>query len=333
MGTCPGIELTGQPLPLNHQNAFPLVFKPRTQDGGGPTTDKDPEVQIKRLADWDNKAERLLQQNHPDIGWLFFDKNGDGTPDEGHKAGFPYMHVIEVHPISEVLDMSPTLAYVQKGKRQFRNNPIFCWLQLLNLGYRIPGVVNTDAHYNYHGSGGLRIYVRCDTEVPGAIDPLDIVRHSRKGHIVMTNGPFLDVKLNGALPGDDVKLDKEPAKLQVRVFCPNWFDVDRVQVLLNGRPDPKLNFTRKTHPQLFSDRAQRFTHEVTLPLEKDAHVIVVATDERKEFGEVLGPLWGRQHPTAISNPIYVDVDSDGFQHNRDTLGQPLPVKAGTRKEP
>jgi hypothetical protein len=37
-------------------------------------------------------------------------------------------------------------------------------------------------------------------------------------------------------------------------------------------------------------------------------------------------MWGRQQPTAISNPIYVDVDGGGFTPNYDTLGFDLPVK-------
>ncbi|MFO1003955.1 MAG: hypothetical protein U0936_26870, partial [Planctomycetaceae bacterium] len=37
MATVSGMELTGTPLPLNHQNVFPLIFRPRTQDGGAAT--------------------------------------------------------------------------------------------------------------------------------------------------------------------------------------------------------------------------------------------------------------------------------------------------------
>jgi len=44
MATCTGMELTGGLLPVNHQNAFPLLWKPRTQDGGAPVTDTDPVV-------------------------------------------------------------------------------------------------------------------------------------------------------------------------------------------------------------------------------------------------------------------------------------------------
>lgn len=330
MGTCTGIELTGSPLPLNHHNAFPLRMRPRTQDGGGPLNDTDPVKQIRRLHDWNDGAEKLVQQNHPDIGWLFFDRNGDGKPDGGHAEGFRYMHVIEVHPIHDVLGMEPEQLVVDsKGKKQNCNHTVFNWLQLLNQGQRIPGVVNTDAHYNFHGSGGLRNYVRSDATTPGAIDPLEIVRHSKKGHILMSTAPFLDVKLQGALPGDDLALPGGRGKLSIRVLCANWYDVDRVQVLVNGRPDPKLNFTRKTHPHLFSDKAARFTYEAEVALAKDAHIIVVAIGEEKPLGEVLGPFWGRQAPVVISNPIFVDVDGGGFKPNGDTLGHPLPVKAVT----
>src|SRR6185503_3905877 len=49
-----GIELTGSPLPLNHQNAFPIKHSPRTQNGGGPVSGPDLETQIERLALWDD---------------------------------------------------------------------------------------------------------------------------------------------------------------------------------------------------------------------------------------------------------------------------------------
>ena len=188
MGTCTGIEMTGSPLPLNHQNAFPMVFTPRTQDGGGPLSDVSPEAQIARLALWDNRSEKLVQQNHPDLGRLFFDKDGDGKPDGGFAASLPFMDVIEVHPLQTIFE--PALVEV-RGKPE--NNRVLNWLQLLNQGYRIPGTVCTDAHYNFHGSGFLRIYLQSSTDHPADVKTLDVVHAAEKGHIVMTNGPFLEV--------------------------------------------------------------------------------------------------------------------------------------------
>ena len=47
---------------------------------------------------------------------------------------------------------------------------------------------------------------------------------------------------------------------------------------------------------------------------------------------MLGPVMGDEHysdvPIAVSNPIFVDVDGQGFKANGDTLGTPLPMMAG-----
>ena len=121
------------------------------------------------------------------------------------------------------------------------------------------------------------------------------------------------MKLNDAIPGDDLRLEGGKGKLAIRVSCPNWLDIDRVQVLLNGRPDTNLNFTRKTHPELFGDKALKFEHTANLVLDNDTHVIVVAIGEESEVGDVMGPNWGRQKPAAVSNPIFVDVDGGGLR--------------------
>src|SRR5205085_682004 len=124
-------ELTGSPLPLNHQNAFPLVEKPRTQDGGGPQTDASPDEQIARLALWDNRSDKLVQQNHPDLGHLLYDRNGDGEPDGGFAGVLPYMDVVEVHPPHWIFQP----ATFQIGAEKV-NNTILNWMQLLNQGRR-----------------------------------------------------------------------------------------------------------------------------------------------------------------------------------------------------
>lgn len=330
MATCVGMELTGRPLPINHQNAFPLALRPHTQDGGGPTTDDDPEVQIERLAMWDAGAEKLVQVNHPDLGWMFRDRDGDGRPDQGYSGMFGRVDVIEIHP-PHLIFAEPT---VQSNGKTY-NNTIRNWLQLLNQGRRIPGVVNTDAHYNFHGSGWLRNYVKSPTDDPARVATLDVVRESEKGHLVMSNGPFLEVSLaageNGSAaaagPGDDLAAPGGRATLSVRVQCPNWFDVDRVQVFVNGKPEPSLNFTRAGAGDRFSSGPVKFDQTIPLRLEADAHVIVAAIGEQSKLGPVMGPEHGEDQPVAVTNPIFVDVDGSGFKSSGDELGA-LPVKGG-----
>ncbi len=320
-----GIELTGSPLPLNHHNAFPLHHHPHRQNGGGPTADADPQTQIERLALWDNRSEKLVQQNHPDIGWLFFDKDGDGHHDGGYSRGFAFMDVMEVHPI----DTIGVLKEETKEAEKPTHNTIVNWLQLLNQGQKVYGVVNTDAHYNFHGSGGLRNWIQSPTDDPAAIKPLDVVHASEQGRLIMSNGPYLELSCQGedgktATAGES--LQAKSLTLKVRVQCPNWHDIDRVFVLVNGRIPKGFDFTRATHSDKFETSTVKFDQTLTLPLESDAHVIVVAIGENGVLGPVMGPAWGKQKPTAVSNPVFVDHDGNGFQPNRDTLGYPLPVK-------
>lgn len=329
ISSCSGMELTGTPLPLNHQNAFPLKHKPRTQDGGGPLTDVDPVAQIERLAMWDDRADKLIQINHPDFGWMTYDRDGDGKPDDGFQRMFAQMDVVEIHPIHTLLTFETTYLYKNQGKPIA--NRVFRWLQLLNQGLRLPGVVNTDSHYNFHGSGGIRNWVQSSTDDPAAIVPLDIVHAAEQGRVIVSNGPYLEVSLTEtgkpksvtAGQGLDVKSGK--VTLAVRVQCPNWFDIDRVVVLVNGRPHATHDYRKSTNPDRFRSGVVKFDEKLALTLNEDAHVIVVAAGN-KPLGKIAGPDWGHQTPTAVSNPIYVDVDGDGFRANKDTLGHPLPVK-------
>jgi hypothetical protein len=339
MATCSGIELTGQPLPLNHQNAFPLVRHAHMQDGGAPTTHIDPIVQIERLAMWDDGSEKLTQINHPNIIQMLGDRDQDGTADAGFERMFLFMDVIEVHPPGTIFSTEKQLY----GGDKSIGNRMFHWLQLLNLGYRVPGVVNTDAHWNYYGSGGLRNYIRSSTDDPAKVRIEELVRESELGHLVMTNGPFLEVEAateespgKRAIPGDDIAAKDGRLTVRVRVQCANWLQVNRVQLFVNGRPLDELNFTRRKHGTMFGSSRVVFDQQIPVALPADAHIVVAVAGEDAPMGAVYGPEPDSGPPTseaipvAVANPIFVDVDGDGFEPNGDLLGLPLPVKTGHR---
>ena len=331
MATCTGMELTGGLLPVNHQNAFPLVHKPRTQDGGGPVINANPIVQIERLALWDNKSEKLVQMNHPNLPQILGDRDLDGKPDEGFERMLGSVDVIEIHPPQGIF--TPP---AKQADGKLDRNPAFHWMQMLNLGYRQPGVINTDSHYNYHESGFYRNFIQCSTDDPAQIDTMEIVRSSEAGHVVVSTGPFLSVtataqsatgRVATGICGDTLDAS-DGAQLHVKVQCPNWFDINRVQLFLNGRPSEKFNFTRRTTADRFSDGVVKFEASLPLALEKDTHVIVAAIGEGLVLGPVMGPQWGKLPPVAVANPIFFDVDGGGFKPNGDLLDLPLPLAPG-----
>jgi len=328
MATCTGIELTGSPTPVNHQNAFPLHRHPHTQNGGGPRAASNPVVQIERLAMWDDASDKLVQMNHPNLHQIHGDLDDNGIPDRGFRDMFKWTDVVEVHPLEmifkDIVNDPPT------GRR--KRLAIFQWLQLLNQGHRLPGVINTDSHYNHHGSGWRRNWFACSTDDPAKISTEEMVRQAEAGHIVMSTGPFLSVSgtsdssEGSVMPGDDLQAEKGEVALKVRVQCPNWLDVNRVQIFINGRPSDKHNYTRSNSPALFgsSGDPQKFNAVVKLTLSQDAHVIVATIGEGLTMERVMGPRYGNRPPIAVSNPIFVDVDGDGFRGNGDELGLPLP---------
>jgi hypothetical protein len=334
IATVSGMELTGRPLPLNHQNVFPMKFTPHTQDGGGPVTDVDPEKQIERAALWDSRSDKFVQQNHPDIGWLFRDKDGNGEADGGYARSFPLIDAMELHPIDNSLHLGPFETL--RGRRG--NSRIFNWLQLHNQGFRIPGVVNTDAHYNFHGSGWLRNWIQSPTDAPARIDHMDMVHAAEQGRSIMSNGPYLEVSLREdgsqkrVTAGQDLRAASGKLRLDIRVQCPNWLDVDRVFVLVNGRKLAGHDYTRAKQANRFRDGVVRFDHTLDFTLDSDAHIVVVTGADKSTLGSVWGPRWKTAQPAAVSNPIFVDVDGGGFRANKDTLGHPLPVKFGAGKE-
>jgi hypothetical protein len=323
-----GIELTG---PNAHFNAFPFKVESFVQDGGAPQWQHDPRINAIVLRDHQGGSpERWVQINHPQVGKFFRDRDADGVADGGYAGLEDLIDAAEVWS-TEVLNQSPKyeVEYEEEGKKKKREieNRTFAWLQLLNQGRRMWCVAVSDAHNVYSNSvGGWRTYVKSSQDTPRRFDPKEIIRSSKAGRMFVTNGPYLEVALDdGTLPGGSTVVEG-PFHVHVRVQATSWIDIDRVQVLVNGRPEPKLNFTRGTTPDLFGSGVLKFDHRVPVTLAADAHLIVVAAGEAFHLSTGYARTWeGKMHPVAFTNPIYVDADGNGFQHSGDNLGHPLPV--------
>lgn len=309
MATCNGMELTGSPLPINHQNAFPLKLNPFAQDGGGPRTSSNPVEQIARLAMWDDNADKVVQSNHPNLKQMLFDRDLDGTDDNGFAEMLNYMDIIEVHPPEDIFLTDAQIAAMDNpGRTRMK-----AWMKLIASGQRIPGVVNTDAHYNHNGSGWLRNWLRCSTDAPQGIKTSEMIERLEKGEIIMSTGPFMNVTFQHddleqpANIGDSVNVRSDQGSLRVKVQCANWLDVNRVEVFVNGKIVPELSRTRASHPESFRDGVVKFNQELPVKLPPNSFIIVGAIGEKLELGRVMGETYGRRPPVVVSNPIYVTV--------------------------
>jgi len=327
--TVPGMELTGGGA---HFNSFPLEPEPFTQDWGAPVWNKDPRITAVTLRNHQGEnLHRYIQINHPDLVENFIDRDGDGRADGGFIALGQLIDAYETQNYSDskILGGAPfSIGRGRDGKESVNHLREFIWLQLLNQGARHIGVAVCDAHAVYgNGVGGWRMYLPSKSDKPAEIDWQEMSRHAKAGRSYLTTGPFLQVTTeDGRGPGEDVRANGS-LKLHVRVQCTDWLDIDRVQVLVNGRQRADLNFTRATHAKMFKDGVLKFDQRIEVPLSEDSHVIVVAYGENSTLKTGYGTSdQAKIHPCAYHNPIWVDADGGGFKANGDTLGYPLPVK-------
>ena len=329
--TVPGLELTGSAA---HFNSFPFKPDPRTQDNGAPVWNKDPRITAITLRDWQGaEPDRWIQINHPDMVANFVDADGDGRADGGFSGLATLIDGVETqnYSASELLDGRPFKIGrdAKTGKESVSHVREFIWLQLLNRGHRYAGMAVCDAHTVWgNGTGGWRMYMPSASDEPAKIDWRENSRAAKAGRSYLTSGPFLQVTTDdGTGPGDTARTVKGEVKLHVRVQCTDWLDIDRVQVLVNGRARPELNFTRAATPAKFKDGVVKFDERIGIPLSEDAHIIVVACSEKGDLRTGYGTSQqSKVRPFAYHNPIFVDVDGHGFTPNGDTLGWPLPVK-------
>jgi hypothetical protein len=135
-----------------------------------------------------------------------------------------------------------------------------------------------------------RSYVLVGGEDAGAIDARDIVTAIRAGRVVVTNGPWLALRVNGRTLGETALVDPGTvARIAITARACDGTSLRRVELLADGvivraftpRPDP--------------DGVVRFTANVELAFPRDVWLQLVA----------------RGGVFAFTNPVWVDGDGDG----------------------
>lgn len=331
--TVKGIELTGS---RQHFNAFPFEPDPLLQDGGAPIWNDDPRITALTLRRWQGeRADRWIQFNHPDLSNMFIDRDGDGKADGGFVGVGGMIDGSESQngPGTDILHEAPFKVTRSPGALAAKASTVreFVWRQLLNQGHRIVAVGVADAHSVYgNGVGCWRVYLPSSTDEPAKINWSELAPRAKAGNMILSTGPFLEVTTpDGKTAGDDVRA-AGALDLKVRVQCADWYDINRVQVLVNSRPHPDFNFTRETHPKMFQDGVVKFDHTLQIPLQEDSHIMVVALHETGDMKTGFGTSdYAKMRPCAYNNPIYVDVDGGGFKANGDTLDYDLPAMGVT----
>jgi hypothetical protein len=162
------------------------------------------------------------------------------------------------------------------------------WYRFLNMGYRITPAAGSDWPYSDF-PGVVRNYVKLN----GRLDLDAWFASFHAGHVYVSNGPFLELTVNGRPMGDQLHL-KRGAKLDVVASTQLNPDVDklnRLELVILGDVAATVPAEGKDHVSLRQE----------LKADRSMWVAVRAWGERQE---------ARNTIMAHSAPVYVVVDGE-----------------------
>lgn len=285
-----GSEITT--FTYGHFNAFPLVPQPDRPGNG--------RIEWYRLSPAEtfaairaNPGDPFIQVNHPraaSIGGYFSAMGFDRTTLESRR------------PDEMSFDFEGIEVMNGCGNGTLAQEPIQDWFAFLNRGIHKVGTASTDNHKAMQGGLGYPVtYVRLSTDEPAEAGVDEVRKAFREGRLVLSCGPFLEVRVGSAEVGDLVRLQGDLVQLEVRVAAPRWMDVDLLEVVLNGE-------VVKVEHLPVADGVERFAGTVTASVApgRDAWVAVAVRGDGRHG------VWAHRRPSfALTNPIFLDGDGDG----------------------
>ena len=231
------------------------------------------------------------------------------------------------------------------------------WHTLLNRGYRHTGVGASDSHKGVTQEPGFPrtyFYVGAGDDVAGGYDEKDVVQAIRAHRAIATNGPFVELTVNGAAVGSDVVDGDGEADVRIRVRSADWIPFDRVRLYANGATvldetvpvGQRHDWTRQYslavttadtwvmvevtgNDNLFPVLAPQEFEKLSATKVIDALGSALDLSGLDPYGALRPPRTYQATPIAITNPIWIDRDGDGF----DPVGTPATANKPPRREP
>ncbi len=171
--------------------------------------------------------------------------------------------------------------------------------------------------------GYPRAYLYTTRDTLDRLTGEDVVKAVRGQKVMVTNGPFLDVKVQdpatqafNAEPGSVVDVSTtQVARVQLRVRAVPWVSLLGIDVALNGLPKVKIEVppTNKLvrYPVRVTPGADR---QVVYP-EKDSVLTGMAFSPRRPLSPIVpanpAQLGGEVFPIVWTGPVFLDKNGDG----------------------
>jgi hypothetical protein len=282
-----GSEITTMGHDFGHFNVFPL-----DSVEGIPFENTTPKLlfgAVRKLA-----PNSLLQVNHPRWPKSYFARY---ALDPGRALVRPEF----AGEFSEDYDALEVFNGFDAWSEPLVRNVLRDYLKLVARGKRYTATGNSDSHGLFFVDPGMpRNLVRYGTaandDADLDADPARVVAAIRNGHVLVTNGPLIDVEIGGVGPGGTLKTGGKPVELRVEVRAAPWIDVSDVEVLRGGGE------RIRSIPLSPTQDVTRLSYRATLNGDGSTFFVVVARG-KKPLPNVYRP---GVRPFAFTNPIFIE---------------------------
>ena len=278
----PGVEITTWEPEFGHFNLFPSQHAPAYKRSS-------PE---RLLAALPPPQTRFVQVNHPrllrHIGYFELAHERDLNVAEAMRLGFDGIEVWNGYDLH---------------RPEQRDRVIADWLSLVAAGRKLVATGGSDSHDLTHTIIG---YPRTYVELPRGDDLAQpLAAALRAGRAFVSNGPVLELEVEGRVPGESLSVarNKRHVQVKVRVDGPAWMDLKSVELWLDGKRAARVPVAAWTsagkRPE--QSRAQlRFDLPITAGR---AHSVLAMVRGERAMHE----LFGRREvvPFAFTNPVWL----------------------------
>lgn len=175
----------------------------------------------------------------------------------------------------------------------FEWEPFFAfYVDTINRGIVSTPTGVSDSHGYLKGGPGYNVtFLHVGHNDPQKLTPDDLKTAMLNGKTVVSMGAFIQTNI---LPGSviDKKLD-----LEITLHAPSWIQIDQLTILENGEPIESISNPEKS---------TLYTRSISPS--QDAWYTIIASGSQP-----MSPISNRS-PWAMTAPIFVDIDDNGWNH-------------------
>lgn len=174
------------------------------------------------------------------------------------------------------------------------------WFGLLRAGRRITAIGSSDSHSMMGTPVGYpRTCIALGTDDPRALTASHVRDQLAAGHATVSGGIYVDARIGGAGPGDQVTGAGSPMMVDVTVQAATWVDVDAFDVVVDGViVDTITIMPGDADP---TNEVIRWQGQVPVQVQAAGGFVVIAA-----YGDgALEPVHPGKRPFGVANPIFV----------------------------